>query len=182
MRVKNVNFASLCVAIFVLGSFATGCSSATDSTSDSSDSSESSESSESSDAAVGSNSQIDEKIMASVECVVTDVKSDDILNIEDLGNSEVLITVKAGAYFYYDENVTVTNYSDDAKDIYLEYRLVDANGIVFDSGNFLELINAGETITLSDNVINQQSRELVFRANTELQKTVFDCPVTEVSL
>ena len=176
MFFKKVNFASLCVAIFVLGSLATGCSSETDSTSDIS------ESSESSDASQSSNSKIDEKIMASVECVVTDIKSEDILNIEELGNSEALITIKAGAYWYYDQKVTVTNYSDDAKDIYLEHRMVDANGIVFDSKNFLETINAGETITLTDNVINEVSRELVFRANKELQKTVFDCPVTEVRL
>ena len=119
--------------------------------------------------------------MASVECVVTEVKSRD-LTTEDLGNSEVLVTIKAGAYWYYDENVTVTNYSDDAKEIYLEYRMVDANGSVFDTSTFLELINAGETITLTENSIVKSSRELVFRANTELQKTAFDCPVMEVRL
>ncbi len=177
MRNKKFTRMYLASSALALVSLTAGCSSENGSASE-----KTTETAETTETTETTNSLIDEKIMASVECVVTELKTQDVLGMEELGNSKALITLKADSYFYYDQKVTVTNYSDDAKDIYLEHRLVDANGIVFDSANFLETINAGETITLTDNRIQNSSRDLVFYADSTLGKTWFDCPVTKVSL
>ena len=164
-------------AAFALVGLTVSCSSESGSGSDTD-----STSSESSAPPESSNSKIDEKLLVTVECVVTNVEADDIVNVEEVGASEKLITLKAQSYFYFDQIVTVTNYTNEAEDVYIEHRMVDATGNVFDTSNFLEVVNAGETITLTDNKINQPAREIVVRADTSLKKTWFDCPVVEARL
>lgn len=161
------------IIAFALCASVVGCSSGSDTNSTSSESSAPSNK---------SNSMIDEKLKATVECVVTKVDSDDISNIEDVSDSEVLLTLKADSYFYYDQIVTVTNYSNDAQDVYLEHRLVDANGKVFDTSNFLETVNAGETLTLTDNQAKQAATDIVFRGDASKKKTWFNCPVVKSHL
>ena len=144
-------------AAFALVGLTVSCSSESGSGSDTD-----STSSESSAPPESSNSKIDEKLLVTVECVVTNVEADDIVNVEEVGASEKLITLKAQSYFYFDQIVTVTNYTNEAEDVYIEH--------------------AGETITLTDNKINQPAREIVVRADTSLKKTWFDCPVVEARL
>lgn len=177
MGYKTIKTIYAVSAILALSGFAVGCSSG--STSEPSSDSSTSETSSSS---VNSSSKIDEQLMASVECVVTDVKAQDISNIQEISATEALLTLKAGAYFYYNEIVTVTNYTSDAEDIYIEYRLADVNGVVFETRNFLEVVNANETFTFTDNRITEAPREIVLRGDPSQTKTWFDCPIVEAKL
>jgi hypothetical protein len=127
------------------------------------------------------NSAIDAKLKASVKCTVTDVDENEI-SIEEINDSEALITIGAQSYFYFNESVTVTNYSDEAGYVYVAYRLVDDNGRVFDTQNFREIVGAGETLTIDDNTITQPATDIVVRGNLAAKETSFDCPVVEASL
>ena len=170
------------ITIFALGGLAFGCSSGSNTDSVSSEKSATSASPTSSASAASSSSKIDEKLMVTVECVITKVDTDDIINMEDVSATEALLTLKADSYFYYDEIVTVTNYTESAEDVYVQYRLMDATGKVFNTSNFLEVVNAGETITLTENKINNPPRDIVFRGDTSKKKSWFDCPVVEAAL
>jgi hypothetical protein len=177
MEHKTIKTIYAVSAILALSGLAVGCSSG--STSEPSSDSATLESSSSS---ANSNSMIDEQLIASVECIVTDVKSQDIINIQEISATEVLLTLKAGAYFYYNEVVTVTNYTSDAEDIYVEYRLADVDGVVFDTSTFLEVVNANETFAFTDNKITEAPREIVLRGDPSQTKTWFDCPIVEAKL
>jgi|Laugresbdmm110sd_1035091.scaffolds.fasta_scaffold104131_1 hypothetical protein len=166
-------------AAVALSGIAVGCSSSSDSSIESGNPNP--KISESSTPSENSNSKIDEEMLASVECVVTELETNEVSDIQEI-DSGALITVKADVYFYYDEVVTVTNYTNDARDVYLEYRYVDANGNIFGSSNFSEILNAGETATFTENKILKSGREIVLSGDTLTQTTSFDCPVVEVKL
>lgn len=130
----------------------------------------------------GFDSSIDSGINAQVRCVVTDVDSSDVVDIEQLDNGEGLVTVAAKAYFYYNETITVTNYSEESRNVYLEYRLVDDTGKVIDTSNFLEVVGAGETVTMEDRKIVQTPSEVVLRGDSNAGETVMNCQLTEAKL
>jgi hypothetical protein len=165
---------------FLAASCGSGASSKTeDSSGDSSKTEDTTQSSkESSQPETDSNSAVDEKIKASVKCTVTDVDQDAI----SIDPETELVTIGGKSYLYYDESVTVTNYTDDAAWIYIKYRLVDVNGRVFDTSNFGETVSAGETLTIVENNTIQPATDIVVQGNSTVGETTFECPVVEASL
>lgn len=163
---------SMFLVVAVLG----GCSSG-----ESSNSGESSGTEQTSDTEGKKDSAIDEDINASVKCTITDLDYDDVSDIQEDGTT-ALITIKGQSYFYYTESVTVTNYSDDAANIYVAYRLADENGKVFESRNFREIVQAGETITIDDNRIVQPATDIVVKGDSVAKETAIQCPVVEARI
>ena len=179
---KPTPFLRAITSLFLVAVVAAGCSSGGSSDSgSSSDTEQSSDSGESSDSEEKKNSAIDEEINASVKCRVTDLDTDEVADIQENG-STALVTIKGQSYFYYTESVTVTNYTSDAANVYVAYRLVDENGTVFESRNFREIIQAGETITIDDNKIVQPASDIVVKGDTVAKETTFSCPVVEAKL
>lgn len=129
-----------------------------------------------------STNPIDEKMNVSVKCVVTDLERNDIVDIEEISESESLWTIAGQSYFYFNRFLTVTNYDDEAHRVYVEHRFVDDNGKVWGSWNFLEYVNGGETQTFEENRIVQAATEIVLRGNSATGEMTFDCPVTRANL
>ena len=129
-----------------------------------------------------STNPIDEKMNVSVRCVVTDLERNDIVDIQEISESESLWTIAGQSYFYFNRFLTVTNYEDEAYRVYVEHRFLDDNGKVWGSWNFLEYVNGGETQTFEENRIVQAPTEIVLRGNSATGEMAFDCPVTRAKL
>jgi hypothetical protein len=169
--IKFPRFVAIATSVVIGLSFMSGCGSAESS----------SNSGESSDTEQTSNSAVDKKIKATVKCTITEIDSDDV-TIGDETNAGANLAIAAKAYFYYDETVTVTNYTNESKNVYVSYRLVDQNGKVFETRNFRELVGAGETLTMDDNRIVQPATEIVVFGDKKTKSTSFDCPVVEARI
>ena len=129
-----------------------------------------------------STNPIDEKMNVTVRCVVTDLERNDIVDIQEISESESLWTIAGQSYFYFNRFLTVTNYEDEAYRVYVEHRFLDDNGKVWGSWNFLEYVNGGETQTFEENRIVQAPTEIVLRGNSATGEMAFDCPVTRAKL
>jgi hypothetical protein len=129
-----------------------------------------------------SKNPIDERMNVSVRCVVTDLERTDIVDIQEISESETLWTIAGQSYFYFNRFLTVTNYEDETYRVYVEHRFVDDNGKVWGSWNFLEYVNGGETQTFEENRIVDAPTEIVLRGNSATGEMAFDCPVTSAKL
>jgi hypothetical protein len=129
-----------------------------------------------------STNPIDEKMNVSVKCVVTDLDVNEIVDVQEISETESLWTIAASSYFYFNRIVRVTNYDDEPHQVFVEYRFVDDNGKVFDTSNFLEYVDGGETQIFEENQITQAPSEIVLRGNSVDGEMTFDCPVTRASL
>jgi hypothetical protein len=129
-----------------------------------------------------STNPIDEKMNVTVRCVVTDLERNDIVDIQEISESESLWTIAGQSYFYFNRFLTVTNYEDEAYRVYVEHRFLDDNGKVWGSWNFLEYVNGGETQTFEENRIVDAPTEIVLRGNSATGEMAFDCPVTSAKL
>lgn len=129
-----------------------------------------------------SKNPIDERMKVSVRCVVTDLEQDSILDINEVSDSQSLWTIAGQQYFYFTRYLTVTNYDDEAQQVYVEHRYVDDNGKVWGSWNFLEYVNGGETQTFEENRIVDAPSEIVLRGNSATGEMTFDCPVVRANL
>jgi hypothetical protein len=113
---------------------------------------------------------IDEKLNASVRCYLAPGEYDVIL--EESGT-----VIPAGAYIDFIVDITVTNYSQKSENIYVEYMAYDNNGKAMKSGNWLEIVTAGQTLNFPKDSIFQANSEFVINPDGS-----FNCEVTQATL
>ena len=117
-----------------------------------------------------SSSLIDAELNASVKCKITS-------GWYEYPGQQTVLRVAASEIFYFDYEVTVTNYDpDDAHEVYIEFQTIDLKGIVFESQNWLEVVTAGRTLTMTENRIAKATSELEFELDGS-----FDCAVVKAT-
>jgi hypothetical protein len=85
--------------------------------------------------------------------------------------------IPAGAYIDFIVDITVTNYSQKSENIYVEYMAYDNNGKAMKSGNWLEIVTAGQTLNFPKDSIFQANSEFVINPDGS-----FNCEVTQATL
>jgi hypothetical protein len=115
-------------------------------------------------------SLIDEKLNVSIRCYLAPGEYD--VSVDETG-----MVIPAGAYIDFIEDVTVTNYSQKSQDIYVEYMAYDNNGKAMKSGNWREIVTAGQTLNFPDDSIFQATSEFVINSDGS-----FNCEVTRANL
>jgi hypothetical protein len=118
----------------------------------------------------GESSLIDEKLDVSIRCYLAP-------HADNFFSDETGMVIPAGAYVEFIEDITVTNYSQKSENIYVAYMAYDNNGKAMESGNWGEIVTAGQTLNFPEDSIFQANSEFVINPDGS-----FNCEVTEATL
>lgn len=91
--------------------------------------------------------------------------------------------MSAGEIYDLEAEITVTNYTDSAGEVFIIYVLQDNSNVVIDSSrNWSKVMMAGQTATFEESFPLQADRDVLLTGFDSEERVVIPCRVTRASI